>query len=154
MSNMKLLLSLLLLPAGSAVAQTSLIIRVTDNGVESVAKVSGAPAVQGLSVLKSWMLTQATCTTIPEVPGVPAVLTNGVATTPAVPAVPASQSCVPKYADPAALIKALTLDTAEQLAPQFPSPAMKPLVDAEEAAKAATIAARKAAFAAARAEKP
>lgn len=144
---MKLIIATALL-AGLGLAQTSVVIRVTDNGVETVAKTSGAPAAQGLSVLKAWMATQTVCTTIPEVPAT--VDSKGVIVTPAV---PSSQSCVPKYADVAQLIKALTLDTAEQLAPQFPSAALKPLVDAEEAAKSATIAARKAAFAAARAEK-
>lgn len=138
----------LFLIASAAFAQTSLVIRVTDNGQESIAKVSGPAAVAGLDVLKQWMATQTICAPVPEVP---AVITGGKVTTTAV---PASQSCVPKYANPAELVKALTLNTAEQLAPQYPSAALMADVNEAKAKQAIVDAKRKAAFDAARAEKP
>ena len=142
-------ITLTLLIAGLGLAQNSLVIRVTDAGVESIAKVSGPAAVAGLDVLKQWMATQTVCTPVPEVPAV--VDIDGKVTTPAV---PASQTCKPKYANPAELVKTLTLDTAEQLAPQYPSATLKADVDEAKAKQAIVEAKRKAAFAAARAEKP
>lgn len=139
----------LLFLAVSAFAQTSLVIRVMDNGQESVARVSGQAAIQGLDILKQWMATQQICTPVAEVPAERDG--DGNVTKPGT---PAGQNCAPKFANPAELVKSLTLDTAQQLAPQYPSAALK--ADVEEAkAKAAIVEAkRKALFDAARAEKP
>lgn len=124
---MKLYLCALLF-AGFGLAQTSVVIRVTEGGVESVAKVSGVPAVAALDVLRQWMATQSVCDT--------------------------AQDCKAKYANLAELVKALTLDTAEQLAPQYPSALLKADVEEAKAKQASIEAKRRAAFAAARSEKP
>lgn len=142
---MKYLLFLLALPA---FAQTSLTIRVVDNGVEQVAKVSGPAAAQGLEVLKQWLAKQTVCTQVAEVP---AIITNNIVTTPAV---PGYQDCKPKYLNVADFIKQLTLDVTERFAPEFPSSAIKPDVDEVKAKQAIVDAKRKALFDAARAEKP
>jgi hypothetical protein len=142
------LLTITLLLAGLGLAQTSLVIRVTDAGVESIAKVSGPAAVAGLDVLKQWMATQTICTPVPKVPAVDGDADVTTA------AIPASRDCKPKYSNPAELIKTLTLDTAEQLAPQYPPALLRADVDEAKAKQAIVEAKRKAAFAAARAEKP
>ena len=145
---MKLAIAFFIALSAFGQPQNAVFIRVIDAGVESVAKVSGPAAVAGLDVLKQWMATQTICTPVPEVP---AVVTNGVVNTPAV---PASRDCKPKYSNPAELIKTLTLDTAEQLAPQYPPALLRADIDEAKAKQAIVEAKRKAAFAAARAEKP
>jgi hypothetical protein len=119
------------------------------DGTEHIARISGAPAAAGMDVLRQWLATQQVCTPIAEVPAERDA--NGNVTKPGT---PPGQSCIPKYSNPAEFIKALVLDTAESLAPQFPSAGLKPDVDDIKARQAALEAKRKAAFAAARAEKP
>jgi hypothetical protein len=131
------LLFLILAGLGLAQDQSRLRIIVTmPDGTEHIARVTNAPAAAGMDVLRQWMATQTVCTTAPPV--------DGVAQEPV---------CVPKFANPAEFIKSLVLDTAERLAPQYPSAALKPLVDAAKAEAAKVEAARKAAFDAARSEK-
>lgn len=131
------LLFLLLAGLGLAQDQSRLRIIVTmPDGTEHVARITGAPAAQGMDVLRQWMAKQETCTTPEPV--------NGVAQQPV---------CTPRFANPAELIKSLVLDTAERLAPEYPSAALKADVDDIKARRAALEAKRKAAFDAARAEK-
>ena len=132
---MKLLLLLLTIAGlGLAQDQSALHITVTmPDGTEHTAKVTGAPAAAGLDVLTQWLATQQTC--------VPSASGN------------TTSVCTPKYPDLAEMVKALVLDTAESLAPKFPSAALAPLVEQARLAVAAVNTARAAAFAAAKAEK-
>ena len=126
----KLAVFLTIAGLGLAQDQSRLRIIVTmPDGTEHVARITGAPAAAGMDVLRQWLQTQQTCTTDP------------------------TPVCTPKYSNPAEFIKNLVLDTAEQFAPQYPSAALKPDVDDLKARQAALEARRKAAFAAARAEK-
>jgi hypothetical protein len=125
-----LLLFLLLAGLGLAQDQSRLRIIVTmPDGTEHVARITGAPAAAGMDVLRQWLATQQTCTTDP------------------------TPVCTPRFSNPAEFVKALVLDTAEKLAPQYPSEALKAEVDDLRARAAALEAKRKAAFEAARAEK-
>lgn len=135
---MKLVILSLFALCAFAQDQSRLRIIVTmPDGTEHTARITGAPAAAGLDILTQWMATQQACTTAPPV--------DGVAQQPV---------CVAKYANPAELVKALVLDTAESLAGQgFVSAALKADADELKAKKAALEAKRKAAFAAARAEK-
>lgn len=125
------LLFLLLAGLGLAQDQSRLRIIVTmPDGTEHIAKVTGAPAAAGMDVIRQWLATQQTCTN------------------------EATPVCTPRFTNPAEFIKSLVLDTAEKIAEQgYVSAALKAEADDVKARAAALAAKRKAAFAAARAEK-
>lgn len=127
---MKLIILSLLALGLHAQPKAKIVINVTDDaGNVTQAKVTGVAASAGLDSLGQWMVTQKVCTTAnPPV-------------------------CTPKFADTADFVKQLLLDTAAQIAPQFPSTATKALQADIDTKKAQLEAARKALFDAARAEK-